>query len=206
MEEQLNNLQSETLQQVQGKKPKRKKIITVVIFFVIIAAILYLGILEANRWWQERKKWIDMGFAHDKFPFKMLTERELVEKGLWAAESPALINTPTRTRPETTYAKFRQALESEDLDTAAECFIKEQQEVWKKSLYEIRDKNLLQEMLNDLPERLEDTYKYEERAGEDLNSTALMSYDYESKENGEWYSHVISFNKNWDGDWLIEDL
>jgi hypothetical protein len=42
----------------------------------------------------------------------------------------------------------------------------------------------------------------------DLNSTALMSYDYivfkEGEEKG--YSHVMSFVKDRNGDWLIEDL
>ena len=74
MEEQLNSVQSE-------RKPKKKKIITAIIFFVIIASIIYLGATEGARWWQEKQQYVKMGFASDKFPFRMFTERELVEKG-----------------------------------------------------------------------------------------------------------------------------
>ena len=186
--------------QSEQKPKKRKKIITAVIFFVIIAAIIYLGWTEGSRWWQERKKWIDMGFAHDKFPFKMLTERELVEKGLWSGESPALNAVPTRTRPEETYAKFRQALVDGDMDKAAECFIDNQQEAWRKSLYEIKDKNLLQGMLNDLPEKLEDNLN------RDLSNKSWESYDYVLSNDPEKWARIIEFYKNWNGDWLIGDI
>jgi hypothetical protein len=74
MAQNLNFGQSES-------KPKRKKI-TAVIFFVIIVAIIYLGWLEGSRWWQEKQEWVRLGFAEDKFPFRMYTEKELVEKGL----------------------------------------------------------------------------------------------------------------------------
>jgi hypothetical protein len=74
MEQQLNIGQSES-------KPKRKKTITVVIFFVIIAAIVYLGWLEGSRWWKEKQEWVRIGLAENKFPFRMYTEKELVEMG-----------------------------------------------------------------------------------------------------------------------------
>lgn len=212
MEQKFNNEQSETksFDNAQDKKPKGKKIITVVIFLIIILAVIYVLGTEGARWWQERQKWIKMGFASDKFPFRMYTEEELAKKGLWAAESPALINTPTRTRPEQTYAKFRQALIDGDMNKAAECFVQEQQEEWEKSLYEIKEKNLLQGMLNDLPEQLEDTYRggipIENIEAIDLDHVALFSCEYIVIKNNKNYSHSISFSKNWDGDWLIEDL
>ena len=80
MEQKLNIGQSEP-------KPKGKKIITVVIFLIIIIAVIYVLGIEGARWWQERQKWIKMGFASDKFPFRMYTEEELVEKGV----SPEII-------------------------------------------------------------------------------------------------------------------
>lgn len=193
-------------------KPKRKKIITVVIFFVIIAAIVYLGWVEGSRWWKEKQEWVRMGFAEDKFPFRMYTEKELVERGLWSGESPALNAVPTRTRPEETYTIFRQALTDGDLNKAAECFIDDQQEAWKKSLQEIKENGLLQEMLNDLPDKLEDTYVYtdditgKDTKNRDLNSTAISLYEYYVERNGKNYSHTISFVKDWEGDWKLEDL
>ncbi len=193
-------------------KPKKRKIITVVIFFIVLSVILYVGIDETMQWWQEKQMWVKAGFASDKFPFRMFTERELVEKGLWSGESQELNAIITTVRPEETYAKFRQALIDEDLDVATKCFTKEQQEAWRKSLYEIKDKGFLQGMIDDLPEKLEDTYIYtDEFTGKDtknrnLNNTARDSHEYIILRDGKNWSQTMTFEKNWDGVWLIEDL
>lgn len=200
-----NSLQSEP-------KPKRKKIITVVIFFVVILGILCVGIISGVKWWQEKQYWVKAGFASDKFPFRMFTERELVEKGLWSGESPELNAIPTTVRPEETYAKFRQALIDGNLDEASEYFVKDQQAGWKKSLYEIKENGFLQDMIHDLPEKLEDTYIYtDEFTGKNtenrnLNNTAVDSHEYIIIRDGKNWSQTITFRKNWDGIWLIEDL
>ena len=115
------------------RRPRNKKIITVVIFFIILISLVYLVGTEANRWWQARKEYVRMGLASDKFPFRMYTEKELVEKGIWPVESEYYNSIPTRTTPEETYAIFRQALIDGDLDKAAECFVESQQEDWRKS-------------------------------------------------------------------------
>jgi hypothetical protein len=96
--------------------------------------------------------------------------------------------------------KFHQALIDGDMDTAAKCFIAEQQEDWKKSLYEIKEKGLLQGMLNDLPEKLE------ENLNRDLKNTSLEIYHYVLKNDPERWSRIIEFRKNWDGDWLINNI
>jgi len=205
MEEQLNSFPSES-------QPKRKKIITVVVFFVVILVILYVGITAGIAWWQEKQYWVKAGFASDKFPFRMFTERELVEKGLWSGESPSLNAVVTTVRPEETYAKFRQALINGDLDRASEYFVENQQEDWEKSLYEIQANGFLQDMINDLPEKLEDTYVYtDDFTGKDtknrnLNNTAIDLHEYIIVRDGENWSQTITFRKNWDGVWLIESL
>jgi len=194
------------------KERTRKKLITVVIFLIILIALGYLIGVEYNKWWQVRKEYIEMGFASDKFPFKMYTEEELARKGIWPVESPTLINMPTRRRPEQTYVEFREALINEDFKKAAGYFIKEQQDSWLESLKEIKQKGYLKEMLDDLPEKLEDTYFYtddvtgKDTKNRDLDHTAMSSYYYVLKDDPERMAHVISFVKNWDGDWLIEDL
>lgn len=196
------------------KQRKRKKIATIVIFLIIFGIFAFWGGLQLNKWWQARKELIDMGFASNKFPFRMYTERELVEMGRWAVESQELINTPTRIRPEQTYTKFRQALIDGDIDKAAECFTKEKREEWKKSLHNIKEKGFLKEMIEDLPEKLEDTYFYtDDVTGQDtknreLDHIAISSYYYALRSDPEVRkeAQTISFEKNWDGDWLIEDL
>jgi len=198
--------------QLQQPKLKKRKIITAVIFIIIFLAIVYWGWTEYNQWWQVRKEYVRMGLAENKFPYRMYTERELVEKGIWTSESPALKAVPTRTTPEETYAKFRQALIDGDLDKAAECFVREYREEWKKSLYEIKEKEFLKDMVKDLPRKLEDTYLYtdditgENTRNRNLNNIAISSYIYVLENDSQRIAHTISFEKNWDGDWLIKDL
>ena len=181
-------------------KPKKRKIITVVIFFIVLSVILYVGIDETMQWWQEKQMWVKAGFASDKFPFRMFTERELVEKGLWSGESQQLNAIITTVRPEETYAKFRQALIDEDLDVATKCFTKEQQEAWRKSLYEIKDKGFLQGMIDDLPEKLEDSIQ------RDLNNTSIESYAYVLNNDPQESVRILEFSKSWEGEWKINNI
>jgi hypothetical protein len=198
--------------QLQKPKSKKRKIITAIVFIIIFLAVVYLGWTQYSAWWQVRKEYVRMGFAEDKFPYRMYTERELVEKGLWSGESPALNAVPTRTTPEETYTIFRQALIDGDLDKAAECFIKAKQEAWRSSLYEIKNKGFLQEMLNDLPDKLGDTYFYTDditgknTENRDLNHIAISSYYYVSKNDPEKMAKTMTFSKDWNGDWKIEKL
>jgi len=184
-------------------------ILILIIIFGIFA--IWVGI-EVNNWWKVRKEYVRIGFAEDKFPYRMYTERELVEKGLWSGESPALNAVPTRTTPEETYVIFRQALIDGDLDKAVECFIKAKQEAWRSSLYEIKNKGFLQEMLNDLPDKLEDAYFYtdditgKDTKNRDLNHIAISSYYYISKNDPEKMAKTMTFSKDWNGDWKIEKL
>lgn len=165
----------------------------------------YLVGVEVNRWWQVRKEYVRMGFAEDKFPFRMYTAEELAEKGLYPES--LYEDVPTRTRPEETYAKFRQALIDDNLDIAAECFIEEQQEEIREGLERVKNQGLLQDMINDLPKKLEDTYKYTEGIEtRNLDRVSLSSYDYVKPNDPERMTHTIGFVKNKNGDWKIEDI
>jgi len=214
MEEQQNSVSSANEIVSNEKKPKKKKWITVVIFFIIILAIGSLVATEGVKWWKDKQYWVKLGFASDKFPFRMLNEEELVRKGLWSGESEWYNSIPTRVTPEETYAKFRQALTDGDLNKATECFVKEKQEEWKKSLDDIKQKGYLQEMANDLPEKLEDTYVFtEDILGRnieniDLNKTSSMNYIYSLKSDKRIKpeGRTIAFIKSLDGDWLIDSL
>ena len=146
-----------------------------------------------------------MGYASDKFPFKMYTVKELAEKGLYPES--LYEDVLTRTRPEETYAIFRQALIDGDLDKVTECFIEGKRKETREGLQRVKKQGFLQEMLRDLPERLEDTYKYTESAeNRDLDSRSLASYYYVLPDDPERETQTIFFVKNKDGDWLIEDL
>ncbi|HUT96384.1 MAG TPA: hypothetical protein VMW82_02360 [Candidatus Paceibacterota bacterium] len=195
MEQQLNTEQSES-------KPKRKKIITVVIFFVIIVAIIYLGWIEGSRWWQEKQKWVKFGLAEDKFPFRMYTEKELVERGLWSGESEWYNSIPTRTTPEETYAIFRKALMDGDLDKAAECFIEEKQAEYRQDLERAKTEGRIPEVLKQLTE----LYPRGTKIVKGTNDTNLATYEIFIIENGQKISNPIPFTKDKNGDWKLEDL
>jgi len=205
MEQQLNNISSEI-------KPKRKRWITVVIFFIIVLAIGSLIATEGVQWWKDKQYWVKLGFASDKFPFRMLNEEELVRKGLWSGESEWYNSIPTRTTPEETYNKLIKALNDGNMDLASECFVQEKQEEWKKSLYDIKQKGYLREMLEDLPKELEDTYVLIDRElvqgidAVNLNDEMEMSYHYSVLQDGTKWAQNISFIKNFNGDWLIDKL
>jgi len=189
------------------KKEKRgsKKIVSLVLFIIIFCAIVYIGWSSCSDWYKERQQWVKMGFAEDKFPYKMLGERELVEKGLWSGESPALNAVPTRTTPEETYAKFRQALIDGDIDKAVECFTKEKQDEYRDALTKAKDEGRFTGIIDKLkditPEGKEITNK--------STGSSSTSYEFFYKENqNDTYttSHTIVFYKNWDGDWLMDNL
>jgi len=206
MDENTNFNQSE-------KKPKNKKIITAVIFFIIILALVYGGGGEVVKWWKEKQELVKMGFVHDKFPFTPLTEEELVRKGLWSGESQWYDSIPTRTTPEETYAIFRQALIDGDIDKAVGCFVEKKRSEWKDGLKRVlADQNLKNEMLNDLPVKLEDTYVETEevinKKMEDINLNKISVFDYEYSvlKNGKKWAHAVIFQKDFDGDWKIESL
>jgi len=193
------------MESTQSKNKTRKKITTVVIFLIIFGILAYWVGIQANGWWQVRKEYIEMGYASDKFPYKMYTAEELAERGLYPES--LYENVLTRTRPEETYAKFRKALVEEDFDTAAECFVIDQQQEIREGLKRVKEDGLLQKMLDDLPGKLEDIYIYNESVeNRDFDKTSLTSYDYVRPNDSSRMAHVISFVKNRHGDWLIENL
>ena len=184
------------------RRPKNKKIITVVIFFIIIIALVYLVGTEANRWWQVRKEYVRMGLASDKFPFRMYTEKELVERGLWPVESEYYNSIPTRTTPEETYAIFRQALIDGDLDKAAECFVEEKREEYRGDLERAKQEGRIPEIIKVLTE----IYPRGEKILKGQNKTSLATYEFFVIENGQKISHPIGFAKDLNGDWKLENL
>ena len=184
------------------RKPKNKKLITAVIFFIIIIALFYLGASEFNKWWQEKKKWIDMGFASDKFPFRMLSEEELVRKGLWSGESEWYNSIPTRTTPEQTYAIFRQALIDGDIEIAVNCFTEAKKVEYRDALIKVKQEGRILE----ISKQLTDIYPRGERITEGSKGYSNTTYEFFITEYGEKTSHPIGFSKDFNGDWKMENL
>jgi len=191
--------------QIQQPKLKKRKIITAIVFIIIFLAVVYFGWTQYSAWWQVRKEYVKMGFAEDKFPYRMYTERELVEKGLWSGESPALNAVPTRTTPEETYAIFRQALIDGDFDKAVECFIKSKQAEYKDALIKAKEEERIDEIIKKLTEISPEGERI--TVGSIGDSSTSYEFFYKEKEDDEKFtSHTIVFYKDWNGDWLMDNL
>lgn len=187
---------------VEPKQKSRKKLVTVIIFIIILIAIGYLVGTEINRWWKVRKEYIRMGFASDKFPFRMYTEKELVEMGRWPVESDYYNSIPTRTTPEETYAIFKQALIDGDLDKAVECFVEQKREEYREALIKAKEEGRIPEILKQLTE----IYPRGERIVNGRNDTSIATYEFFIIENDKKISHPLGFVKDENGDWKLENL
>ena len=193
-----NNVQPEN-------KRGSKKIISLALFIIIFSAIIFFAWTQYVRFYHERKPYIDSGLASDKFPFRFYSERELADMGRMVVESQELMNVPTRTTPEETYATFRQALIDWNIDKAVSCFTKEKQAEYRKSLLKAKEEGRIPEIV----EKLKDITPEGERITKGSVGDASTSYEllYKEKETDEKFiSYPIIFEKNWDGDWLMEDF
>lgn len=190
-------------------KPKKKrgarKIVSLVLFVIILSAVVYYAGTQYSEWWKVRKQYIDIGFASDKFPFRMFTERELVGKGIFPVESQELMNVPTRITPEETYTTFRQALIDWDVDKAVSCFVKEKQAKYRENLLKAKEEGRIPEIIK----KLTNISPEGERVTKGSTGDALTSYEllYKEKESDiKFISHSIGFVKDWNGDWRMENL
>lgn len=193
-----NNVQPE-------KKRGSKKIISLALFIIIFSAIIFFAWTQYVRFYHERKPYIDSGLASDKFPFRFYSERELADMGRMVVESQELMNVPTRTTPEETYATFRQALIDWDIDKAVSCFTKEKQTEYRESLLKAKEEGRIPGII----EKLKDITPEGERITKGSVGDASTGYEFLYKENEndiKFISHFIGFEKDWNGDWKMENL
>lgn len=184
------------------KQVRRRKLVTFFIFLIILIIFVTWASIEVNQWWKVRKEYVRMGLAEDKFPYRMYTERELYEMGRWVGESKELNAVPTRTTPEETYAKFRQALIDGDLDKAAECFTKEKQAEYKEAMLKAKEEG----RLNDIIKKLTDISPTGQRIVTGSKGDANAGYEFLYIENEKTVSHYIGFSKDWNGDWKMKNF
>ncbi len=190
--------------QIPKQKPSRK-FISLILFIIIVLALGFWGYAEYQNWYQARKIYIDAGLTEDHFPYRFLSERELAEKGRMVVESQELMNVPTRTTPEETYAKFKQALIDRDIEKAVSCFTKEKQAEYRNALLKAKEEGRIPGII----EKLTEIYPEGKRITKGSVGDASTSYEllYKEKENDtKFISHSIGFEKNWDGDWLMENF
>lgn len=167
--------------------PRLKKIIIIGAVAIILVAILGVYL---NGWTIRKMDKISLGLSEPNFPYRDYTEGEL------AKMFPQIKNADvaTRTTPEETYAKFRQALKDNNLEMAIEQLskdsgkYKENKEALAKAYGEGKFKEAL--------------IYYPETITKELRGESISSYFYSK---GEMIIH-ISFIKNSNGDWKIDIL
>ena len=171
----------------------KKKILWVIIILVVLAAILG-GWYFYKTWWPQRQAMISLGLAESKFPWRAYTQEELNK----LFPQIRYADVPTRVTPEQTYANFREALRTNNLELALEQLSLESKNYAEnKSTIKKADRDgKFQEAYSSYPEKIE----------KESMSGSISSYFYFISKGGKEFKTHISFLKDANGDWKIDSL
>jgi hypothetical protein len=173
---------------------KRKVLWSIIIFVVAIGALG--GYFCFQKWWDIKQVKIQRGLANEKFPWRDYTEQELNKM------YPQIKNAdvPTRITSEQTYANFREALRTNNLEMALE-----QLAVGTKMSIEAADnvkqfykENKFIELFRRYPDSIKKVNMYE--------SIAQYDYIYYSSQYKQELIGTINFIKDVNGDWKMDSL
>jgi len=168
---------------------------------VYLVAIIVIVILIAAGSFYFYKSWlptkqlkIQLGLASDKFPWRDYTQAELDK--MYPQIKYADI--PTRVTPEQTYAKFREALKTNNLELALEQLDKltPKYKDNKKTLEQAYKDGKFTEAYGSYPEKIEKESMYE----------AIASFYYLVDREGKKFVTHVGFAKDQNGDWLLTDF
>jgi len=165
-----------------------KKIIWVIIIIVILAGGCWYG---TQIWWSKKQLKIQLGLAEPDFPWWDYTQEELDK--LYPQIRYA--DVPTRVTPEETYAKFREALRTNNLELAIEQLSEESEryDKNKEAIEKAYEEKKLSSIFKEYPENIEKEYMYE-----------AMAQFYFLENDGSRYP--IDFLKDVNGDWKMDSL
>jgi flagellar basal body-associated protein FliL len=169
---------------------KRAKVILIIILLLALGLAGVFGV----QWWQKKMKMIELGLAEKTFPFRAYSEEEL------AKMYPQIpyANIPTRTTPEQTYAKFRQALKENNLEMALEQLSKESERYEEnvEIITEAYKKGRFGEIYKKYPEEILKSDMYE----------SIAEYYYLERVGENEVRQSINFIKDSNGDWKLDSL
>ncbi len=172
-----------------------KKTIWAVIIIVVLAAF-FGGFYFYKVWWPKKQAAIEAGLAESNFPWRAYTQEEL--NNLYPQIKYA--NVPTRVTPEETYAKFREALRTNNLEMALEQ-IASNTKVGIEASNNIRQfysQNKFKDLFVHYSENIEKVNMYE--------SIAQYEYSYYSNQYKQELIGSINFIKDANGDWKMNSL
>lgn len=173
---------------------KKIRMVVIIPLVILVAVFIAADFYVWRVWWPVKQLKIVQGLASFEFPWRDYSQAELNEM------YPQIRNAdvPTRVTPEETYAKFREALRTNDLELAVE-----QLAIESKSYEE--NKTTIEEAHKN--GKFSEIYKkYPEKIQESLVGKSLSEYYFlEKKEDGN-YRYSINFIKNANGDWKMDSL
>lgn len=168
---------------------KKKLVIFLGTIIILAGAFFY-----CQDWWEKKQLKIEMGLARSEFPWRDYSQDELNEM----YPQIKYANVPTRVTPEETYAKFREALRTNNLQLALE-------QLSKDSVQYKENKSDLEAAFNE--NRFTEIYKnYPAKISIENSHESIAQYYFIYKEQDRERTHFLNFIKNKDGDWLFEGL
>lgn len=171
----------------------KRIIIGLVIIFVVLAAI-FGGFYFYKIWWPEKQLKIQMGLAESKFPWRNYTQEELNK--LYPQIKNA--NIPTRVTPEETYAKFREALRTNNLELAVAQLAEESQK-YSENLEKLRKAYKENKFIDS-------SDLYPEKVWRSTFGVSIGSLCYEQTYDNKAVTGCTSFIKDGNGDWKMDSL
>jgi len=168
-----------------------KKLIFSIVILVGVVVLAWVGF----SWWQTKQAQIKLGVASDKFPYRSYTQEELNKMYPQIKNADVL----TRTTPEETYAKFREALKTNNLEMAIEQLSKESEK------YEENKKTLEQAHKDGKFAGAYDSL-YPEKVERSTFGDSSGSLCYDQKQEDGTFVACTSFIKDSSGDWKLDSL
>jgi len=163
---------------------------------VVILAVLLGGSFYFWRfWWPVKEAKILQGMSDCNFPWRDYSQTELNK--LYPQIRNAAV--PTRVTPEETYAKFREALRTNNLNLALE-------QLYKEAGKRYQENKVILEKSHEKGEFKIAYKQYPEKIERQSMSEALAAYYYFRTDNGKKVKTHIGFVKNAYGDWKMDRL
>ena len=172
---------------------KKMKVYLVAVTIIVLLAAG--GSFYFYQFWLPAKQMkIQLGLASDKFPWRDYSQAELDK--MYPQIKYADI--PTRVTPEETYAKFREALKTNNLELALAQFYNGDRTGVEavNDIKQFYQENKFDELFKFYPKDIRKANMYE----------AFATYEYDVKENGKTFINSIYFEKDASGDWKMDSL
>lgn len=183
----------------------KKHVVRAAGIYASIVAGIFL-ILVGFNWFMLKQELVQLGFARPNFPYTKYNQEELNK----LFPQYYTVDVPTKQTPEETYVIFIHALKDGNLEFASQQFFarnierypvnyeldKSIQKKWLDSLNSVKEKGLMEKMINDFDTEIKKVSM----------TDVVAQYEIGIKKDGQMLSHSIEFMKDIDGTWKLNSL